>query len=190
MVKKLYLDGCSFIYGQGIPRDKSLGKLFSTIGEYDVLDQSRCGKSNISIAVDTYKNWKDFDVFVLGFTFSTRFGLEYQNQNIDFYTGFHGRGLNLEPEHLDTTTLEIYKYFYSVFGPPYCDNLSNMLIDTLIAFLQAQNKKIIALSWEQRNTENKLFYPYIGPKMRLPDTHLSIEGTRYLFELLQEQLDE
>jgi hypothetical protein len=190
MVKKLYLDGCSLTYGYGIPREKSLGNLFKVDGFYDILDNSRPGKSNISIAVDTYKNYKNFDTIVLGFTYSSRFGLEWQDQNIDFYTGFHQKGFGVDPESLDDASLQIYKYFYSVFGPPYSENLSNMLVDSLVAFLKSQGKKVLAFTWEPRETQNKLFYPYIEPNYRLSDGHLNINGTRYLFNLLQDILDE
>lgn len=190
MVKKLYLDGCSFVYGYGIPREKSLGNLFRTVGNYDVLDTSRPGKSNISIAVDTYKNYKNFDTVVLGFTYSSRFGLAWKDQNIDFYPGFHQKGFGFDLERLDEATLQIYKYFYSVYGPPYSEDLSNMVIDTLISFLNSQGKHVLAFSWEQRQTENPLFYPYIEPSRRLSDGHLNIEGTQYLFDLLQDMSNE
>lgn len=190
MVKKLYLDGCSLTYGHGIPRENSLGNLFKVEGFYEVLDQSRPGKSNISIAVDTYRNYKNFDTIVLGFTYSSRFGLEWQDQNIDFYPGFHGQGFDIEPEKLDEASLQIYKYFYSVFGPPYSENLSDMLVDTLLAFLKSQGKKVLAFAWEHRKTQNELFYPYVKPDLRLPDGHLNINGTHYLFNLLQNILDE
>lgn len=190
MVKKLYLDGCSLVYGYGIPREASLGNLFKTDGYYDVLDTSRPGKSNISIAVDTYKNYKNFDTIVLGFTYSSRFGLAWKDQNIDFYPGFHQKGFGVDPASLDDATLQIYKYFYSVYGPPYSEDLSNMVIDTLISFLKSQDKKILTFSWEQRQTENSLFYPYIEPTLRLNDGHLNIQGTRHLFNLLQDMLNE
>ena len=89
MVKRLYLDGCSLTYGQGIDRQDSLGALFHTRGEYQVLDQSRPGKSNIAIAFDTYQNFRDYDTFVLGFTYSSRFGFKYHDRNIDFFPRLH-----------------------------------------------------------------------------------------------------
>ena len=190
MVKRLYLDGCSLTYGYGIPREDSLGNLFRVEGSYDVMDKSRPGKSNISIAVDTYRHYKEFDTIVLGFTYSARFGLEWGEQNIDFYPGFHQKGFGIDPERLDHASLQIYKYFYSVFGPPYSNNLSNMLVDTLVAFLESQGKTVLPFAWENHQTQKKLFYPYIEPDLRLPDGHLNIEGTRHLFNLLQDILDE
>jgi hypothetical protein len=190
MVKRLYLDGCSLTYGQGLPRNDSLGSLFKTPGEYDVLDKSRPGKSNIAIAVDTYQNYKNFDTFVLGFSYADRFGIQYQDQNLDFFPGFHGQGLNLNNDSLDVAHVQMYKYFYSVYGPPYSDNLSDMLIDTLVNFLISKNKKVAGFSWQHRNVQCQLAYPYIAPAQRLDDGHLSKDGTVTLFNLLQNILDE
>ena len=80
----------------------------------------------MAIVFDTYQNFQDYDVFVLGFTYSSRFGLKYNDQNLDFFPGFHNKGLALEPETLDIAHTEMYKYFYSIFGPPYSENLSDM----------------------------------------------------------------
>lgn len=187
---QLYLDGCSMVHGHGIPRESSLGRLFEVEGYYQVTDQSRNGKSNIAIVLDTYKNFQDYDTFVLGFTYSARFGIKYQDQNLDFFPGFHGSRSDLEPESLDHTHVEMYKYFYSVFGTPYCNDLSDMLIDGLISFLISQNKKVLGFSWEKRNTINDLKYPYIGNYGRLPDGHLNILGTKELFNFLQNILNE
>lgn len=184
MVKKLYLDGCSMTYGQGLPRDQSLGSLYRTIGGYNVKDSSRPGKSNLAIVFDTYQNFENYDVFVLGFTFSSRFGIKYNDQDLDFFAGSHGKGFDLTPEDLDKAHLEVYKYFYTVFGHPYCDQLSDMLIDCLITFLLKQSKEVIAFSWEQRNVTSSIHYPYIKPSDRLPDGHLNKEGTMKLFDYL------
>ena len=190
MVKKLYLDGCSLTYGQGLKRQDSLGHLFDVRGSYQVLDNSRCGKSNIAIVFDAYQNFRNYDTFVLGFTYSSRFGLKYNDQNLDFFSGFHGNGLALEPESLDIAHTEMYKYFYSVFGPPYSEELSDMLIDTLISFLILHNKKVVGFSWEQRNTICHLEYPMIGPSGRLNDGHLNVNGTEQLFNFLQNIINE
>lgn len=190
MVKRLYLDGCSLTYGQGLDRKDSLGALFDTRGGYQVLDYSRPGKSNMAIVFDTYQHLHNYDTFVLGFTYSSRFGLKYKDQNLDFFPGFHGRGLALESETLDIAQTEMYKYFYSVFGSPYCDDLSDMLIDTLISFLISQNKKVVGFSWQHRKTICHLEYPLIGPAERFNDGHLNVKGTEQLFNFLQNIIDE
>lgn len=187
MVTKLYLDGCSFTYGQGLPRKHSLGNLFSDIGGYDVINKSRNGKSNISIALDTYRHVNKCDVFVLGFTYSTRFGLEYRSKNLDFFTGFQGKTI-FNDSKLENEFLNIYKFFYLTFDSPYCDQLSDMLIDYTIAFLKSKGKKVFAFSWEQRNTNIELDYPFYSTSDRLDDGHLNINGTKKLFNHIQNKL--
>lgn len=188
MTARMYLDGCSLTYGQGLARKDSLGCLFKIKGGYVVNDFSRPGKSNIAIVHDIYQNYKNYDVIVLGFTFSSRFGLKYKNKDLDFYVGHHGNGFNLAPDNLDKSHVMMQKYFYSVFESPYCDHLSDMLVDTTISFLLQQNKKVLSFSWETRTVENKIFYPYIGPDERLDDGHLDKKGTLRLYNLLGEQL--
>jgi len=187
---KLYLDGCSLTYGHGLARSDSLGHLFKTLGGYDVLDHSFPGKSNMMICFDAYQHRHQFDLFVLGFTFSNRFGLKFKNQNLNFYSGSSGNGFGLEPASLDQAHLEMQKYFYTVFDEPYCSNLSDMLIDNSINSLHIKNKKVVAFSWQDRNTDNKLLYPYISVNDRLPDGHLNADGTKKLFDYLQNTLNE
>jgi hypothetical protein len=172
-------------YGHGLPRNQSLGHLFREDGGYEVMDMSRPGKSNMAIAVDVYKHHKDFDVFVLGWTYSSRFGIKYQDQNIDFFSGFRGNQRDLEPHALDQAFIEVYKFFYTVFEPPFCDDLSDTMIDGTLSFLNNQGKEVRAFSWEQRKIINKIHYPYIGPSLRLDDGHLNSNGTKELYNFLQ-----
>jgi hypothetical protein len=123
---------------------------------------------------------------VLGFTFAERFGIKYHNDNLDFFAGFHGQGLDLSTKDLDDTHVKLHKYFYTVFENPFCDNLSNMLIDSLVSFLTSQGKIVIPFSWQTRNTKTKLFYPYIMPADRLNDGHLNEVGVLKLYNLLQD----
>jgi len=184
-MQKLYIDGCSLVYGDGLPRDKSLGNLFKTHGGYDVTDLSRSGKSNLAIALDTYQNYKDHDVIILGFTYSSRFYIKYNNQNLDFYQREKEGSFGLNDAALDDAHVHVYKYFYTIFGHPYCDDLSDMVIDGVISFLKAQGKKVIAFSWQTRNVISPMFYPYIPPGKRLSDGHLNEQGMIELYHYLQ-----
>lgn len=188
-MSRLYIDGCSFTYGQGLPREQSLGALFHTRGQYQVTDHSRPGKSNLAIAFDTYANAAEHDVFVLGFTYSARFGIQYQDQNIDFYPGWSGRGFDLDNQDLDLAQREVYRFFYTVFDRPYCDQLSDMLIDGVGHFLQSQGKTVVVFSWERRNTKMPVLYPYIPPQLRLADGHLNVEGVLKMYDYIGCQID-
>ena len=185
---KAYIDGCSLTYGHGLPRNQSLSHLFSSLGGYEVLDKSFPGKSNMALCFDTYQNRHSFDVFILGFTYSNRFGIKYHDQDLKFFAGHHGNGFGLDPEDLDQSHSMVQKYFYTVFGHPYCDQLSDMLIDTTVNFLK-KDKIVLAFSWEKRNTEVDLYYPYISIEDRLPDGHLNQNGMIKLFHTLQNILN-
>jgi hypothetical protein len=54
----------------------------------------------------------------------------------------------------------------------------------------AQGKKVVCFSWEHRTTTNELLYPFISTKMRLPDGHLNEDGTKYLYNMLQREINE
>jgi len=190
MVKKLYIDGCSMTYGHDLPRDQSLGHLFREDGGYEVLDMSRPGKSNMAIAVDTYKNYRDYDVFVIGWTYSSRFGIKYQGQDMVFFAGFQENQRDLEPHTLDQAFINVYKFFYTVFESPFCDDLSDMMIDGIVSLLEKENKDVRAFSWEPRKIINKIHYPYIAPDLRFDDGHLNANGTKELYQFLQNLSDD
>jgi hypothetical protein len=182
---RLYLDGCSLTYGHGLPREKSLGHLFSEIGGYEVLDKSIPGKSNMSIAFDTYQHRNDFDIFVLGFTFAERFGIKQQGRELKFFSGFRNNSFGLEPGDLDLAHTAIQKYFFTVFEEPYCSQLSDMLIDSTVNLLLSKKRLVLPFTWQHRNTETLLHNFYFGPDDRLEDGHLNAKGTRKLFDQLQ-----
>ena len=184
-MNKMYIDGCSLVYGDGLPRDKCLGHLFQTHGGYNVTDLSRSGKSNLAIAMDAYQNYQQHEIFILGFTFSSRFYLKYNNQNLDFFAGLKNNSFSIDDGALDQAHVNVYKYFYTVFGHPFCDDLSDMVVDGILSFLKSQNKKVIAFSWEKRNTKSNIFYPYIPPDRRLNDGHLNQNGMMDLYNYLQ-----
>lgn len=186
---KLYLDGCSLTYGQGLERPQSLGALFANLGEYEVLDNSRPAKSNMAIAFDTYQHRFHADVFVLGFTYSGRFGIKYRDQNLNFFPGFRTDSFDLEPMALDQAHLEIQKYFFAVFDQDYYSKLSDMLVDCTVSMLH-NDKKVLAFSWENRNTDCDVVYPFVPPSERLPDGHLDATGVRRLYDYLQQMLDD
>jgi len=190
VVKKLYLDGCSMVYGQGLPRNQSLGSLFETFGGYEVLDNSRPGKSNLAISFDTYKNFVNFDIIVLGFTFSSRFGIKYRDKDLDFFVGHVGKEFGLDLADLDKAHSEVYKYFYTVFEYPYCAELSDMLVDSTHSLVESCGKKIVAFSWEPRNAKSQIYYPYVSPADRLNDGHLNHCGMKKLYDFVQNILAE
>jgi hypothetical protein len=190
MVNRLYLDGCSFTYGLNLDKKYNLETLFTTHGGWVVDNQSRNGKSNLAIAMDAYQHCHDNDMFVLGFTFSGRFYIKYQQHNIDFqpikYTLPFVPDYNVD--NLESSYDKFHKYFYSLYQTPFCDELSDFLIDAVCGYLISKGKKVIAFSWEKRNTQVPLLYPYISPEHKLPCNHLNREGTQNLYNLITQRM--
>jgi len=187
---KLYLDGCSFTYGLGLEAKDTLASLFTRNG-YTVNNQARNGKSNLAIVMDAYKNFHDHDVVVLGFTYSGRFHLRYQDIDLDFQPNFYPMAVPRQDYNsagLEQAYENFHKYFYTLYQAPFCDELSDCIIDNLCTAIRSAGKTLVAFSWEQRKIKNTLIYPYIGPDLRLPDMHLNATGTQYLFDLLQEKI--
>lgn len=187
-MNKLYLDGCSFTYGLGLPQTDTLEHLF-TSSDYAVTNGSRNGKSNLAIAMDAYKNIESHDTIVLGFTFSGRFYINHAGHNIDFQPIHYHH--EFKPDDYNSAALEaeydtFHKHFYTLYQTPFCDDLSDYLIDTLCEFIKSKGKKLIVFSWERRKVNTKILYPYIAPQYRLDDGHLNAKGTKYLFDLLQQ----
>lgn len=190
MVNKLYLDGCSFTYGLNLDKKYTLETLFTEHGKYCVNNQSRNGKSNLAIAMDAYQNCQDNDMFVLGFTFSGRFHIKYQQHNIDFQPIKYMLPLipDYNVDQLESAYDNFHKYFYSLYQTPFCDDLSDFLIDAVCGHLILQGKKVIAFSWEKRNTQTPLLYPYVSPEQKLPCGHFNKEGTQHLYNLITQRM--
>lgn len=192
MVMRLYLDGCSYTFGLGLDANQTLEHLFVHNGGYTVTNKSRNGKSNLAIAMDAYANYKDHDIIVLGFTFSGRFYIKCHDCDIDFQPRFWQPYYGTEKQYsaaLENEYKEFHKIFYSLYHRPFCDEHSDFLIDTLCFFLQSQGKKVIAFSWEKRNTNFDVFYPYIPSKYLLPNNHYNAEGTKLLYDMLNTRID-
>jgi hypothetical protein len=192
MSQTLYLDGCSYTYGLGLNSEDTLASLFKNIGKYNVTNNARPGKSNMAIAMDTYKNCKNYDCIVLGFTHSSRFYLKCNNNDIDFLNNRFNISTNdsLNGHQLELAYNEFHKYFYTMYESPFCDEYSDFLIDSICSYVINQGKKLVTFSCEKRNTTFKLLYPYFPPKMRLPDGHYNKEGTRYLYDLIGPRLND
>ena len=188
---RLYLDGCSYTFGLNLNAKHTLAHLFANSGKYQVTNGSRNGKSNLAIAMDAYKNCDDHDVLVLGFTYSGRFHLRYQDYNIDFQPIKYELPLEGDlAQELGSTYLQFHKYFYSLYQRPFCDDLSDFLIDSVASFIQAQGKRVLIFSWEKRNVKTPVLYPYVPPKYLMPCGHFDASGTQHLFDLLQTRLGE
>lgn len=185
-MSKLYLDGCSFTYGFGLEESQRLQAQFENAG-YDVTNLSRPGKSNMAIVLDTFNNINNFDRFVLGFTYSSRYYLKFRNTDIDLISSRFTLD-TLEIAEIEEVYKDLHKLFYILHDTHYWDNVSDMLVDNLLANLKLQLKTVFSFSWEKRITTHQLYYPVILSGERLSDGHLNSVGTQKLFNHIQHNL--
>lgn len=183
-MSKLYVDGCSFTYGEGLDRKYSLANLLSAD-----IDMSHPGKSNSNIIYDTYRHINDADIFVVGFTFSNRTTLWHNEMPIGINpTTVELSRLYRHPagEILEEKYKDFHKIFYTLFNDNYQHTISDFFIDGLVEILRQQQKKIIVFSMEKRNCINDVFYPDINDQ--LPDGHYNETGMKKLSEAIKKRL--
>ena len=183
-MSKIYVDGCSFTYGEGLSREYSLANLISAD-----IDMSLPGKSNNNIIYDTYRHINDADIFVLGFTFADRTTL----WNNDRPVGVNPSKLQIEKlsdqpgsSLLEEKYKDFHTIFYMLYNQRYQDTLSDFFIDGIIELLKSKQKKVIVYSIEKRNCVNEIFYPYIMNKQS--DGHYNEIGMQLLAKSIKKRL--
>ena len=183
-MSRLYVDGCSFVYGEGLPREHSLGALLSAD-----IDMSAPGKSNFNIVYDVYRHIDQADMFVIGFTFSNRITLWHD----DLPIGINPNQLELsrlykhpEGEALEREYRSFHKIYYTLFNDTYSQTLSNFLVDSTIELLKANKKKFVIFSAEKRTCLNEVLYFNINDK--LADGHFNEKGMKILSTRIREKL--
>ena len=189
---KVYLDGCSLTYGQGLPREKSIGQLLETIGKHQVIDRSRPAKSNQAIIADTWNHRNNYDVYFLGFTYSDRYHIKFRNLDIDMYpskiTNIHYQKFN--DAIIEDAVSMMHKSSYTLYDRMFYNQQSDILVDMIISKLKSLNKIVIPYSWEKRTIDWEIFYPVYTEEFRISKTdyHLNEKGTKHLFDTLQMKL--
>ena len=183
---RLYLDGCSFTYGLGLEHQHTLAGLWQD--QYEVINKSRPGKSNLAIALDAFENIPSCDVVVIGWTFSSRSYLKYQKYDIDLLPT---RTVVELPFEQDTKLMsdiytDLHRNFYALYDSEFADHNSNFLISSIDNLCKIEQKKSAFFSIEKRKTNVKLYYPTISPAMRLSDGHWNRLGTNHVYTVLQQ----
>ena len=182
-VNKLYVDGCSFVYGEGLSRDYALGNLL-----HADLDLSSPGKSNIAMCEDLYNHINQYDTFIIGFTFSSRYSFcnkLFERKNL--CVGVLAPNLGSEKDEKD---YEILRDLYIKFSDPdVLDLRTDFYIDSVINLLESHNKKYVLFSWEHRKMkQHKKKVLYIGSMFtieeKLSDGHLNELGMKKLVKIL------
>lgn len=187
MVKTILLEGCSFTYGLGLKKEETLEQHFIESG-YEVINLSRPGKSNHAMALDIYKNLHRCDIVIVGWSFSSRWYLNYHGVDIDLQVGRQFMEVVdiIDADQIEHSYSELHKTVYNLFDSQHWNTTSDMLIDFTKTYIG--NKSSVFYSWEHRNVKCPVYYPHMTSKHRLPDGHLNADGTRHLFERITAQL--
>lgn len=185
MQKRILLDGCSFTYGLGLDREQTLEHWFLESG-YTVVNLSRPGKSNQAMALDIYSNVDQCDIVVAGWSFSSRWHLQYHGQDIDLLAGREKVELphTLDSGLIEQSYQELHRSLYSLFDAAHWSQVSDMLIDNTATLVTQRGKLGVFFSWEPRTIKSDLYYPHVISSHRLPDGHLNADGTANLFNKL------
>ena len=194
MNKRLYLDGCSFTYGLGLEHHDTLAGRWES--EYDVINNARPGKSNLAIALDTFKNIQTCDIMVIGWTFSSRSYLKYYDYDIDLLpssTADHlsfGQNIDRNTKVIHDTYADLHRNFYALHDVKFANHYSDFLVCSIKAMCEQYQKTSVFFSWERRNTNFDMCYPNMSKQMRLPDGHLNVDGITHLYNNLQQLIYE
>jgi hypothetical protein len=183
----LYVDGCSFVYGEGLPRELSLANLLNA-----TIDKSEKGKSNMAIFEDVYSNITAYDTFVIGFTYSNRYTFYDPRTNTRKHSGpgkyITDVQMNFDSD-VDTKYIELMKLFLYFSDIKTLELRSDIYASSIIDLLHKHNKKYFLFGWERRNiTNGNIFYPMFSKNFRLPDGHLNEQGMKLLSNMVQQKL--
>ena len=189
---KVYLDGCSLVWGAGLESEEKLEHLLRFNHNISVDNFSWCGKSNHVISKDIYNNFEKYDAFIIGFTLANRFTLGHESGQFmsigpNFVTPPAGF-LNIYEEILT----DFHKSFYRLYDSQYWENYSDMLVDLTLTLLEKHNKKIFAFTWEKRKT--KLYklsnIALNGSYSKQKDGHLNAKGMKQLYNNIVKNFSE
>lgn len=190
MSKRLYLDGCSYTYGLGLDHNDTLAGRWES--QYEIINKTRPGKSNLAMALDTFENIQSCDIIVIGWTFSSRSYLKYHGHDIDLLPS---RTVVDLPFERDTKVMsdiytDLHRNFYALHDTTFANHYSDFLVGSIKAMCEKYQKTTVFFSWERRKVDANIYYPTISRQMRLPDGHLNVDGTTHLYNNLQQLIYE
>jgi hypothetical protein len=189
-MNKLYLDGCSLTYGLGLDRHDTLAGRWES--QYEIINKTRPGKSNLAIALDAFENIQTCDIIVIGWTFSSRSYLKYHDYNIDLLPSRTTVELPFERDTkiMSDIYTDLHRNFYALHDTTFANHHSDFLVSSIKIMCEKHQKKTVFFSWEKRKTDFNIYYPTMSRKMRFPDGHLNVDGTAHLHNNLQQLIYE
>lgn len=185
---RIYVDGCSYTAGHGLAKRFSLASLMAQCG-HDVIDKSRVGKSNYSMALDLHAEQNDFDFYVIGWTYAQRVEYQFDDVRIDGSVSQLdiGLGNHLMGDFLEKEYKELNARFFRYISR--FDNFSDFAVDSCAALLSRRTIKFF--SWEERRCTTPLMYPKFDQSHRQQDTenwqtvgHLNEAGMHKLCNMI------
>lgn len=189
-MNKLYVDGCSLTYGAGLDRKYSVG---SQLGAE--LDLSRPGKSNTAMVSDFYKHIDNYDTFVIGLTYPSRYTFYNDSVPIDLQPRKTTMDRLVEHpmgEFIENTYPQFYKVLWSLTNHREMKALSNFYVNSIISLLEKQNKKYLVYCWENLDCNNNNYFVPEVPRTReflLEDGHFNEIGMELLANIIKEKLN-
>lgn len=120
---KLYFNGCSGTYGDGLedPKTQSWPTLVSKELNYEFLNDAVPGGSNLRTVNKTVQNIHNYDCFFIQWTFAHRFTL-YDPEN-QWEVNFTRKLINQKYESLDKFKT-FGKYYFTYWENPYTDYIN------------------------------------------------------------------
>ena len=178
------------IWGTGLDPEQKLEHLLRFNHSNITVDNfSYPGKSNHIICKDIYNNFENYDAFIIGFTWSSRFSIGHNSGDVitmgpNFVAGC--KTLSANRDCVSTAyvkELEDFRVnFYKLYDDLYWENYSDMLLDSTITLLEKYNKQVLAFTWEERKTKLcKLSHIGRINYSRQPDRHLDANGMKRLY---------
>lgn len=182
-MSKLYVDGCSYTYAQGLDRTQSVGARFNAD-----LDLCRPGKSNMGIVMDLYPNIDKYDEFILGFTYPSRYTFYNNNEPIDVQPTKNHLGRlknNILGKFVEDTYPMFARVLWSLNNDKKMTDLSTFCLAGAISLLKERNKKYVIYSWLPYNVkDDNYFIPTIPNsidyRISKDDSHFNEHGMQML----------
>ncbi len=190
-MSKIYVDGCSLTYGQGLDRKYSVGNLLNAD-----IDKSRPGKSNTAMVTEIYPDIDLYDIFIIGFTFPVRYTLYNDNMPIEIQPGKDLLNRLIDHpigEFIEKTYSQFFKVLWSLTNEEKLTTLTDFYINSLISLLKEKNKKYVIYSWGNAKCSDQCFFiPNIPMNLNYrisqSDAHLNKKGMIELVNQIKEKL--
>jgi lysophospholipase L1-like esterase len=190
-VNKIYVDGCSFTYAQGLDRVYSVGAQLTA-----AIDKSRPGKSNTAIVTELYNDIDKYDTFVLGLTFPSRYTFYNDDTPVEIQPGKQQLDTLVDHpmgEFIENTYPQFCKVLWSLTSEQNMNILSNFYLNSIVSLLKEKNKKYVIYSMTSLQCNDTNYFHLTIPstpqyRISSEDIHFNITGMQLLVSQIRERL--